>query len=105
MSLITPGGVPTEMKSLRDMPITQRIRSVTLRTCALALVLAGLVHLGFDCYFIYGARVRDLTALAQVIGANSSAAVMFQDQKSAHEILSGLINKTQVTTATLYLVD
>jgi two-component system sensor histidine kinase/response regulator len=93
------------MKSLRDMPITQRIRSVTLRTCALALVLAGLVHLGFDCYFIYGARVRDLTALAQVIGANSSAAVMFQDQKSAHEILSGLINKTQVTTATLYLVD
>jgi two-component system sensor histidine kinase/response regulator len=93
------------MKSLREMPITQRIRSVTLRTCAMALLLAGLVHLAFDCYFIYGARVRDLTALAMVIGANSSAAVMFQDQKSAHEILSGLNNKTQITTATLYRAD
>jgi PAS domain S-box-containing protein len=87
------------------MPITQRIRSVTLRTCALALLLAGFVHLGFDCYFIYGARVRDLTALAQVIGANSSAAVMFQDQKSAHEILTGLTHKIQITTATLYRAD
>ncbi len=93
------------MRSLRELPITERIRSVTLRTCALALLVAGLVHQGFDCYFIYSGRIRDLTALAAVIGSNSSAAVMFQDQTSAHEILSGLNYKGQITTASLYRAD
>jgi PAS domain S-box-containing protein len=67
--------------------------------------VAGLVHQGFDCYFIYTTRVRDLTTLAAVIGSNSSAAVMFKDEASAHEILSGLAHKNQVTTATLYRAD
>jgi PAS domain S-box-containing protein len=67
--------------------------------------VAGLVHQGFDCYFIYTARVRDLTVLAAVIGSDSSAAVMFQDQRSAHEILSGLTYKNQITTASLYRAD
>ncbi len=78
---------------------------MTLRTCALALLVAGLVHLGFDCYFIYTARVHDLTALAAVIGSNSSAAVMFQDPASAHEISNGLTYKNQITTASLYRAD
>jgi two-component system sensor histidine kinase/response regulator len=93
------------VKSLRGLPITDRIRSVTLRTCALSLLLAGMVHQGFDVYFIYNARIRDLTALASVVGSNSSAAVMFQDQGSAHEILSGMSHRTQITTASLYRAD
>ncbi len=87
------------------MPITERIRSVTFRTCAFALLVAGLVHQGFDCYFIYTARVHDLTTLAAIIGSNSSAAVMFEDQASAHEILSGLAHKNQITNASLYNAD
>jgi PAS domain S-box-containing protein len=93
------------VKRLREMPITERIRSVTFRTCAFALLVAGLVHQGFDCYFIYTARIHDLTALAAVIGANSSAALMFQDPASAHEILGGLSHKNQITTASLYQAD
>ena len=63
------------------------------------------MHQGFDCYFIYTARVRDLATLAAVIGSDSSAAVMFQDQESAHEILSGLAYKNQITTASLYRAE
>ncbi|MFZ0821734.1 MAG: response regulator [Candidatus Acidiferrales bacterium] len=93
------------MKSLREMPITDRIRSVTLRTCALALLVAGVVHQGFDVYFIYNARVRDLMALGAVMGTNSSAAVIFQDQKSAGELLSALTQKKQIITASIYSAD
>jgi two-component system sensor histidine kinase/response regulator len=93
------------VKPLRDMPITQRIRSVTFRTCAFALLVAGLVHQGFDCYFIYSARVRDLTALGAVIASNSTATVVFQDKESAHELLNSLIQKKQITTASFYSAD
>jgi two-component system sensor histidine kinase/response regulator len=93
------------VKSLRELPITERIRSVTLRTCALALLVAGIVHQGFDVYFIYNARVRDLAALGAVMGANSSAAVIFQDQKSAGEILNALTQKKQIVTASIYSAD
>jgi len=53
------------MKSLRRRPITDRIRLVTLRTCAVALLVSGFVKLGVDCYFIYAARLRDLAAIAR----------------------------------------
>ena len=87
------------------MSVTEKIRLVTVLTTSTALVLAGLIMLGFEIYSFYHSRVQDLTALGDVIGANSSAALIFHDPSSAAEILHGLSGKQNVTGACLYGLD
>ncbi|HLW99512.1 MAG TPA: response regulator [Candidatus Acidoferrales bacterium] len=93
------------MKSIRQMSITEKIRTVTVLTTSVALVLAGLVMLGVEVYSFYGSRVQELRTLSDVIGANSSAAVVFHDSASAAEILHGLSGKQNITGACVYGTD
>jgi PAS domain S-box-containing protein len=93
------------MQAFRQMSVTEKIRLVTVLITSTALVLAGLIMLGFEIYSFYHSRVQDLAALGDVIGANSSAALIFHDPSSAAEILHGLSRKQNVTGACLYALD
>ncbi len=93
------------MKSFRQLAVTEKIRMVTVLTTVVALALVGLIMLGFETYSFYHLQTQDLTALGNVIGANSSAAIIFDDQGSSAEILHGLSGKPNVTGACLYDPD
>ena len=74
-------------------------------TTSVALVLAGIVLVGFESYSFYHTRVETLKAVAGIVGSNSSAAILFRDADSAKEILSSLSAKPSVTAASLYGPD
>lgn len=71
-------------------------------TSFLALMLAS-VGIGLYERASYRATmIAELTTLADTVGANTVAALMFNDPRSAREILSALRSDTQIVAAFLY---
>jgi PAS domain S-box-containing protein len=91
--------------SMRTLPIhsiRQKLTAVILMTAILALALAGL---GFGLYERSNYRttmISELATLADTLGANTAAALMFNDPKSAREILSALRSETHIAAGCLY---
>ncbi|MGB0911665.1 MAG: response regulator, partial [Nitrospirales bacterium] len=55
-----------------------------------------------DLYLLRQASVRELSIHANVVGANSTAALAFQDKKAAEEILEGFRFHPDVTRAVIF---
>jgi len=70
-------------------------------TSTIVLFLASGVFIANDIMKTRTAMVEDLTVLADVIGRNSAAALAFNDEDAAHEILSGLSAQPHVITAVI----
>ncbi len=93
------------MKFISRLPLTKKMRVLTMMTAGIALLLAGVVLIGFESYSFYHTRIETLKAVAGIIGSNSSAAIVFHDSESAKEILAGLSAKPSITAASLYGAD
>jgi PAS domain S-box-containing protein len=90
------------MRAFRTSSIQQRFAAVILMTSCLALALASV---GFGLYERASYRammISELTALGDTLGANTTAALMFHDSKSAREILSALRGEKHIVSACLY---
>jgi len=90
------------MRLFLSSSIRQKLAAVILTTSCLALVLASV---GFGLYerAIYRAMMTaELSALADTLGANAAAAVMFNDRKSAHDMLGALGGENHIVAAYLY---
>ena len=86
----------------RSGPISQRLMSIMLLTSAAAIALACL---GFGGYEYYASRNRledQVSTLARIIAANSTAALAFQDERDAVSVLSALKSEPNITVAALY---
>lgn len=68
--------------------------------CALLLACGGFIV--YDLLDFRRQMTNDLTAIAEIAGANSSAPLGFDDQNSAREMLSTLQAKRSVVSASLY---
>ena len=90
------------MALLRDAPIRQKLLVIVLATTAVALLLAGFAVLATDAVLFRAALQRDLLALANIAGDNSSAALLFEDQKVAGETLNALRARRHLVAACLY---
>jgi signal transduction histidine kinase/CheY-like chemotaxis protein len=90
------------MRFFRFSSIRQKLAAVILITSCLALALASV---GFGLYLrsSYRAMMSDeLAALADTLGANTAAALMFNDHKSAGEMLSALRGEKHIVAGCLY---
>src|SRR5579864_5677100 len=90
------------MRTPFNHSIRQKLAAVILLTATLALVLASL---GFGFYERASYRatmISELNALADTLGANTTAALMFNDPKSAHDMLSALQSETHIVAGCLY---
>jgi signal transduction histidine kinase len=90
------------MWSFEDLPIKRKLMLVIMLTSLTALLLACT---GFALYELVTVRrlmVADLTTLAEVIGATSTAALIFEDTKAAAEFLGALKTKPHIVTACFY---
>src|SRR5437763_527928 len=68
-------------------------------------VALGLACSAFGVYEVIMFRVEmthDLTTLARILGANSTAALSFEDKKAAVENLAGLAAKRAIVAACIY---
>jgi PAS domain S-box-containing protein len=91
--------------SMRVLPvhsIRQKLTAVILMTGILAV---GLASLGFGLYERASYRatmVSELGALADTLGANAAAALMFNDPRSAREILGALESERHIIAGCLF---
>ena len=93
------------MRTFRDIPIKQKLVVMIMVTCTAALLLAGVGIVFTDSILFRQFLQRDLASLAKMISENSTAAVAFNDSKSASETLNSLRERTNVLTACIYRDD
>ena len=86
----------------RDLPIRHKLRLIILFTVSLALLLGCAGVLTYDRIAARVEMQKNLEVLADIIGANSTAALAFSDQRAAGEVLAGLHAQNHVVAAHLY---
>jgi signal transduction histidine kinase/DNA-binding response OmpR family regulator len=93
------------MSTTKDRSIAQRLTWMNMLVCGVALVLACSAFIGYDLMTFRTARVRNLSTQAQIIGANSVTALLFDDPDSATKTLSALKADPQILSAVIYTTD
>ncbi|QWV94469.1 response regulator [Geomonas oryzisoli] len=90
---------------LRDLSIRRKLIAMLLCTNAVVLALVSAAFVVNEATRFRSEMQTELTALAEIIGNNSSAAVAFNDRQSAGETLAALRAKPYIRTAFIVLQD
>jgi signal transduction histidine kinase/DNA-binding response OmpR family regulator len=90
------------MPTTKDRSIAQRLTLMNMLVCSVALLLACSSFIGYDLLTFRAARVRNVSTQAQIIGANSVAALVFDDPESAMKTLSVLKADPLTLAAVIY---
>jgi signal transduction histidine kinase len=93
------------VRRFRDLSFRRKVSLGILLIGNTAALLACVVFGAFDRLTVREGMERDLTTLADVLGNNSTAALVFQDPKNAVEILGALQVKPNIAAAGLYDKD
>lgn len=86
----------------RNLPIRRKLLVLTTATAAVALLFSGLAIVLADSALFREYVERDLNALAQILSDNSTAAISFEDPRSASEMLGALRSRSHVICASIY---
>jgi signal transduction histidine kinase/ActR/RegA family two-component response regulator/HAMP domain-containing protein len=89
----------------RSRPIRDKVNALIAVASGVALLLAGLGVLAYDLTTLRPRALRDLTAQAELIRINTTAALAFQDPQAAAENLATLRAKREIDAAALYTRD
>jgi CheY-like chemotaxis protein/signal transduction histidine kinase/HPt (histidine-containing phosphotransfer) domain-containing protein len=89
----------------RDRSIKQKLTLIVLLTSGAALISASAAVLSYEWVIAHATLGREIGTLAEIIGANSTAPLAFNDAKAANETLATLTAQHQVTAAALYARD
>jgi len=93
------------VKSLRDIPIKQKVVIITMAITAAALLLAGFGIVSADAVLFRTFLRRDLATLVRIVADNSTAALAFDDPDSAAQTLGALRARVHVQDACIYRMD
>ena len=83
------------------MPIRRKMILITVSTAVIVLMLTAITFTLYELRRSRRASMEDLSATARMLGANSSAALVFNDNKMAREILDSLKAKPWIIGAAL----
>lgn len=87
---------------LSKVPIRRKLTLLVQAMVAVALMMASTALLYKQWHFEQTAMLRQLVALADVLGANTSAALVFDDADSASQVLDSLRKQPSVEAAYLF---
>src|SRR5205823_13980008 len=90
------------MRSLHDVPIKQKLMVIIMLDTAGALLLSGIAIVVMDSILFRASMQRDLSALAQIVADNSTAALSFEDPQVAAETLAALKARPHLIAACIY---
>ena len=93
------------MRSFRDSPIRHKLMAITMLTSLIVLVLSSAAFIATELISFRSDMIRDLSILAEVIGTNSSAALIFNDEKAARETLVALKAEPHIISAHILTKD
>ena len=86
----------------RNLPVRHKLRLIIMGTVTLALLCACAAVLTYDRMAARSSMRNDLDVLAEMLGANSTAALSFNDGPVAAEILSTLRAKRHIVAADVF---
>jgi signal transduction histidine kinase len=92
-------------RSRRTRSIAARLSLMNLLVSGIALLLAYGSFVAYDLVTTRQAAVDSLSGEAQIIGANSVTAILYDDTTVAQSTLSALSGSTDVTAAAIYTTD
>src|SRR4051812_662263 len=87
---------------LYDLPIKRKLAGFIFLTSFVVLVVSFLVLLSYETRSFKTRTTRSLETIGDIISANSSAALLYDEPKLAREILSGVRAAPEITKAALY---
>ncbi len=90
------------MKWLQDLPLKRKLTLVILMTCSVVLLLACGVLAAYQLFDFKRSMVQSTTVLADVLAKNTRAALSFQDETAAQQVLAALESEPHVLAARLY---
>ncbi|HUJ33114.1 MAG TPA: response regulator [Candidatus Acidoferrum sp.] len=90
------------MRLFRTSSIGRKLAAVILTTTCLVLALATVAFTLYERSSYRAAMVTEVVTLADTLGANTAAALMFNDRKSARDILGALRGENHIVAARLY---
>ncbi len=90
------------MGSTRSLSIRGKLTLMIMAGSGLALLLASAAFILYDSYTFRTAKIQDVATLAEIVGANCTGALTYQDANSATEVLSALASKKQISEASIY---
>ena len=93
------------MPGFRDYSIPKKLTWMNMMASSVALGLACVAFMTFDLISVREAMVHQLLIQAQIIGSNSTSALLFDDPQSAEKTLSALGSAPNVTDATIATAD
>lgn len=86
----------------RDIPIRRKVIAIMLLTSGTVLLLTCLAFIGYEFQTYRQNMLRSSQTLGQVIATNATAALAFENEDDAQEILSALKAEPQIVAAALY---
>jgi signal transduction histidine kinase len=86
----------------RDTPIQRKLMTMILVTSGVVLLLTCAAFVGYELLTYRRSAVQQLATLGEIIAAESTGAVAFEDQRNATEILDALKAERQIVAACLY---
>ncbi len=90
------------MRLIRHLSIRRKLTLIAMLTSIVALLLACGAFTSYELVTFRQKVSRDLTILADVIGANSTAALAFNDANAARDALGALKAQGHVISACVY---
>jgi two-component system, sensor histidine kinase and response regulator len=90
------------MRAVRNLSIKRKLTLIVMLTSGVAVLLASAAFVAYDLRAYREAMRRDVMISAEILGANSSAALTFGDADAAREILAALKADPHVVAACLY---
>jgi signal transduction histidine kinase len=88
-----------------NLSIRHKLTIMMMALNIAALLAASAAFIAYDIHSFRSTLIAELYTLAEIIGNNSSAAIEFDDEQSAKEILSALRAKTHIVSAALFKTD
>jgi signal transduction histidine kinase len=93
------------MAGFRDYSIPKKLTWMNLMVSSVALGLACVAFMTYDLISVREAMVHQLSIQAQIIGSNSTSALLFNDPQSAEKTLSALRSAPNITDASIVSAD
>jgi two-component system, NtrC family, sensor kinase len=90
------------MKSYKDLAINTKLTLLVLLAGSVALLLSCIAFVTNDVRMIRSSMIQQTSTLAEVLGSNSTAALTFDDAKTAGELLMSLEKQPAVDLACIY---
>ncbi len=93
------------MRAFRDRPIKTKLVLVTMITSAFAVALTCVGLGAYQLAWVREDLTEEMTTIARIVGANSTAPLIFQDRQSARDTLAGLQADSRIVAACIYDAD